>query len=113
MFSWDSFVDVVTIFWLGIFVVGELYVEYAVICGNINLTLLSVFVADLLFKYWHVRDLKVFFRKHWFDILVTVPYFRVLRLLRLVKTAKTVKTTHLTLGKIEKYYKLYRKLKRL
>ena len=127
---WDLFVDLVTIVWLSVFIIGYLFEEFAELCSNVNLSLLPVFIADLLVKYRRVKSLKVFIRERWFDILTTVPWFRVLRPLRAVKVLRTARMVRISKGikkakvakradvvteifELEKYYKFYRKLKRI
>ncbi|MHC1628674.1 MAG: hypothetical protein ACXQTI_07580 [Candidatus Nezhaarchaeales archaeon] len=91
----------VTIVWLILFALSFLELDH-VLNQQIDfalLAMLAIFVADLIVKYLRVRDLREFFRKHWRDILATIPYFRFLRIARisraikLVKVAKTSRTS--------------------
>jgi len=117
---WDRFVDLVTIVWLGVFVVGELLSEYGPVCDCINLALLPVFAADLMVRYRRVGNLRKFLRKHWLDILIVIPYFRFLRLIRLAKVVKATKITkpvktvnpQTVLKKLMKYVKFFKKILR-
>jgi len=98
---WDIFVDIVTIAWLILFVIS--FIELNPVLNEridqILFWILPIFVMDLVVKYLRVREPKEFLRKHWLDILTTIPYFRFLRIarisraLRLVKVAKSVKAT--------------------
>lgn len=95
------FVDIVTVMWLCIFIIGFFSIErIADVCNILNITILIVFMADLVIIYESSSNWHIFFKKHWFDILMIIPYFRVfrifrsfrvLRLIRIVKAAKTVK----------------------
>ena len=37
-----------------------------------------VFLVDVIFKYRAIGNWKIFLRKHWFDILLLIPFFRIL-----------------------------------
>lgn len=95
--SWSKLVDFITVVWLVLFVIGFFAnpsLESSLRTANI--AILSVFVADLGVTYWKVRSPSVFVRKHWLDILMVIPYFRIfriariLRLMRFVRIAKSV-----------------------
>ena len=98
---WDIFVDIVTIAWLILFVIS--FIELNPVLNEridqILFWILPIFVMDLVVKYLRIKKPKEFLRKHWLDILTTIPYFRFLRIarisraLRLVKVAKSVKAT--------------------
>lgn len=68
----------------------------------------GVFAADVYFKYRSSENWKVFLRKHWFDVLLLIPFFRILRLLRLLRLLKALKL--LRVG--SSGYKAYKKTKR-
>jgi len=87
--SWDRLVDLVTVVWLGFFVVG--LVDPGELVTNVQLGLLGVFVADLVVKYRRVGNLKLFFHNHWLDILMVIPYFRIFRILRLLRLLRVLK----------------------
>jgi len=99
--KWSMFVDIVTVMWLCIFIIGFFSTErIADVCNILNITILIVFMADLVIIYESSSNWHIFFKKHWFDILMIIPYFRVfrifrsfrvLRLIRIAKAAKTVK----------------------
>lgn len=123
---WDRFVDVVTVVWLSVFAVGLLSEEWSGFCDGVNLALLPVFVADLGVRYLRVRDVREFLTKHWFDLVIVIPYFRFLRFVRLARVAKLPRTGKavkapktsepnavVALSKAERVCKAYRKLKRL
>ncbi|MBI5398923.1 hypothetical protein HZB03_05655 [Candidatus Woesearchaeota archaeon] len=42
--------------------------------------IVAVFVADLLFKYLRVRDIPLFIKNYWLDILAVFPFFLVFRI---------------------------------
>ena len=126
MSLWDRIVDAVTVVWLSVFAVGLLSEEWSGFCDSVNLALLPVFVADLGVRYLRVRDVREFLTKHWFDLIIVIPYFRFLRFVRLARvarlsrTGKAVKAPRASgtdavaaLGRAEKFYKAYRKLKRV
>jgi hypothetical protein len=120
---WDLFVDVVTAVWLIIF--GLSFIpEYESVCSILLLVLIPFFIADLAIRYSRVSNLKIFVRKHWIDIIVVIPYLRILRVARIVKatkavkaikTAKAVKTTSSikVAGKAETTVKAIKKVMRL
>jgi len=131
-FVWDSFVDIVAIIWLGVFVYGLVFPEYTYITDSINLGLLPVFIADLVVAYRRVGNLRLFVRKKWLDIIVAIPYFMILRLfrflriLRVSRTVKAVKTVRVVgkstktqvsvttlLPHIQKTIKAFKKTKRI
>ena len=56
-----------------------------------NIVILSVFVADVWVSYRKVRSLKLFVKKHWLDILMVIPYFRVFRIARILRLARFVR----------------------
>ena len=68
-----------------------------------------VFAVDVYFKYKASGNWKVFLRKHWFDIILLIPFFRILRLLRLLRLLKTLKLLRVGLNG----YKAYKKTKKL
>jgi len=93
--SWTRVVDVVTIIWLAIFIFG-FFVSPALAdtLRMVNIAILSVFVADLWVSYRKVRSVSVFAKKHWLDILMVIPYFRIFRvarILRLIRFARIVR----------------------
>ena len=116
--KWSMFVDIVTVIWLCIFIIGFFSTErIANVCNILNITILIVFIADLVIIYESSSDWHIFFKKHWFDILMIIPYFRVfwifrsfrvLRLIRIAKAAKIVKvaTKFSKVIKLSKAYKL-------
>ncbi len=96
--SWSRFVDLVTIIWLVIFVLSFFTSPSTEdTLRTINIAILSVFVIDLGVLYWKIRSPSIFIKKHWLDILMVIPYFRIfriariLRLVRFVRIAKSIK----------------------
>ncbi|MGD1836310.1 MAG: hypothetical protein ACPKPY_00125 [Nitrososphaeraceae archaeon] len=51
----------------------------------INWIIWIIFVMDLILKYIEIRNYKVFLVKHWFDIILLIPFFRILSLLRFLR----------------------------
>ena len=90
---WDRFVDGVTVIWLTIFFVG--IANPGVIPGGVELGLLSVFVADLFVKYRRVGKFRTFIRRHWSDILMVIPYFRIFRVLRLIRLLRILRVARI------------------
>ena len=88
-YKWDHFVDCVTVIWLVIFFTNIAKPE--TIPEGIEYGLLSVFVADLVVKYRRVSNFRVFMRRHWSDILMVIPYFRIFRLLRLIRLIRVLR----------------------
>lgn len=99
--KWSRFVDIVTVIWLSIFITGFFSTKrIADVCNILNIAILSVFVTDLVIIYRSSSNWHIFLKKHWFDILMVIPYFRVfrvfrifrvLRLIRIAKAAKAAK----------------------
>lgn len=50
-----------------------------------------VFVFDLALKYININNYKIFFRKHWFDIVLLIPFFRIFRILRFLRLIRIFK----------------------
>jgi hypothetical protein len=53
-----------------------------------------VFAFDLTLKYIHINNYKIFLRKHWFDIILVIPFFRmsgIYRFLILIRVLKLIK----------------------
>lgn len=138
MSRWDRFVDAVTVVWLCVFILGFVSVEYGDACDLINLLLLPVFIVDLFVIYRRVGDVKVLLLKHWLDILMVIPFLRVVRAVRIirvirlarvakttraVKAVKAIKTSRASkaskiaearaIAKTQKLIKAYRKFKRI
>lgn len=95
--KWTKFVDTVTIIWLSIFILGFFSTErIAHVCNILNVIILSVFVADLVIIYKSSSNWHIFLKKHWFDILMVIPYFRVFRIFRIFKVFKIIKIAKAT-----------------
>ncbi len=91
---WKTFVDIATVVWLGLFAVsfvpGEQFSPPWL--GTLALGLLGVFVADLGVTY--VRSglpPGAFLRRHWTDVLLVIPYFRIFRILRVGRGMRIVR----------------------
>jgi len=90
---WDRFIDLATVIWLALFIVG--LVSSALIPGNVQLVLLAVFVADLGVKFHTDPDKRTFLRRRWTDILMVIPYFRIFRILKFVRLLRFLKTVRI------------------
>ena len=68
-----------------ILIIGE-FTHYKLIEENANLVLLIdyiiviVFIIDLSFKYYRVKNAKIFIKKYWLDIIAVFPFFLLFRL---------------------------------
>ncbi|WOV92664.1 MAG: hypothetical protein R1F52_06020 [Candidatus Nitrosoabyssus spongiisocia] len=67
-----------------------------------------VFAFDVYLKYRESENWKIFLRKHWFDIVLLIPFFRLFRILQLLRLLKTLKFIKVGLG----FFKMYRKSKK-
>ncbi len=81
--KWDYFVDIATVVWLALFVLG--YTNQLAVPDLILQTMLAIFVADLVVKYRREGNLKSFLRHRWIDILLVIPWFRAFRFLRFIR----------------------------
>ena len=43
--------------------------------------IIGFFIADLIFKYNHVKNIPIFIKKYWLDILAVFPFYLILRLI--------------------------------
>jgi len=94
---WNYLIDGITVLWLGIFIT-DLISPLGEAGGVVMLAFIPVYVADLGVQYRRVGNVRVFLRKHWITILMTVPYLRVLRLARfarLIRILRVLKVTKL------------------
>ena len=68
-----------------ILIIGE-FTHYTLILENEDIVLLIdyiiviFFVIDLCFKYYRVKDFKVFLKKYWLEIIAVFPFFLIFRL---------------------------------
>jgi len=123
MLRWDRIVDVIAIIWLFFFILGSIRADLESLCDTINLSLLPVFVADLVLKYRRVGKVKTFLKYYWFNILTIIPYFRfsrslrilgfsrAIRIVRAVKSVEGYKVTQVVKG-ILKLIRVFKKSKR-
>ncbi|WP_371504283.1 hypothetical protein [Nitrosopumilus adriaticus] len=122
--TWTNAVNTTTLLWLAVFFVGFLAfdtdllgIEDPIIefpeqletpWDVLSWIIWMVFAADVIFKYRSSANWKEFLKKHWFDIVLLIPFFRILRLLRLLRLLKTLKFAKVGLAG----YKAYKKSKR-
>ena len=88
--SWDRFIDLVTVVWLVLFIIG--FINSELLPANITFMLIGVFVLDLVVKYRRVSNLRTFLRRHWTDVLMVIPYFRILRVLRFGRLLRVLRS---------------------
>lgn len=102
MGRWNHVVDLSTVAWFCIFVVGfmafdadlvglepliEIPESYQTAWNVVNWSIWGVFAVDVWFKYRRIRSPREFVRRHWFDLLLLIPFFRVLAILRVEAAA--------------------------
>ncbi len=88
---WRIFVDVATVVWLAVFISSFIPSSplNTASADKLGLGLLGVFVADLCVTYYRAHERPMaFVRHHWFDILLVIPYFRILRVIRVLRFAR-------------------------
>ena len=122
--KWVKTVDSTTVVWLVIFFIGlfafdsdlfgfeEPIINFPTSLEQpwdiISWIIWGIFAADVYFKYREIGNLKIFLKKHWFDILLLVPFFRIFRVLRLLRLLKTLKFARVGIN----FFKAYKKSKR-
>lgn len=68
-----------------ILIIGE-FTHYKLIEKNKEIVLIadyiivSIFIIDLSFKYYRIKDYKKFIKKYWLDIIAVFPFFLIFRL---------------------------------
>ena len=73
------------VFILLILIVGE-FTHYSLIEENKGMVLVldyfivGIFVIDLSFKYYRIKNAKTFFKKYWLDLIAVFPFFLLFRL---------------------------------
>ncbi len=125
---WTAFVDAATVVWLVLF--GLSFVPSGRFTpppwlGTVTLGLLGVFIADLGVTYVRAGLPPVaFLRRHWTDVLLVIPYFRifrivrvarglrVLRLLRMQRATKVVRASQSGLDHVKAVKKMRRAVRR-
>lgn len=68
----------------------------------------GIFAVDVYYKYRNSENLKMFFKKHWLDIVLLIPFFRIFRIMRLLRLLKILKFAKVGTS----LYKAIRKFKR-
>ena len=58
---------------------SELIEPYVIYVTIVDYAIITIFVADLVFKYIKVRRIPTFLRKYWLDILAVFPFFLLFR----------------------------------
>lgn len=85
----EHFVDFIipyALILLAILIIGELFYEelihpYLTLVNIIDWIIIGVFVIDLTFKWFRIRNIKGFVKRYWLDIIAVMPFFLVFRLL--------------------------------
>ena len=96
--QWRLLVDVTTVVWLVVFALSLAPGSPldSRIANRIGIGLLGIFVADLGVTYWRAGETPVsFVRHHWFDVLLVIPYFRVLRMLRILRFLRLLRSARI------------------
>lgn len=122
MGRWTAVVDLSTVAWFCIFIVGFMAFDadlvgleplitipesYQTAWTVANWSIWGVFVADVWFKYRRTGNLRKFVRRYWFDLLLLIPFFRVLAILRVLRLLRMLRLARAGLGA----YRAYRKAK--
>lgn len=115
--TWPKFVDIVTVIWLVLFGCS-FFTLPEVLATSIEWTcwvILSVFVADLVVAYLRVRNIPRFLKKHWLDILMVIPYFRIFRVLRLLRLFRFTRFAKVLKGMMrsERFYQTVKRTRKL
>lgn len=55
---------------------GVLYHDYIIV---VDYVIITFFVVDLCFKWYHVRNIKTFVKLYWIDIIAVFPFYLVFR----------------------------------
>lgn len=99
------FVDITTLFWFVMFITGFMAFDMDVLGMEpvieipehmevpwdvVNWSVWCIFAADVYYKYRRSENMHAFLRKHWFDIVLLIPFFRVLAILRLLRLVRFV-----------------------
>lgn len=116
--------DLTTVAWFCIFIVGFMAFDadlvgleplikipesYQTAWTVVNWSIWAVFAVDVWFKYRRIWNPREFVRRHWFDLLLLIPVFRVLAVLRVLRLLRMLRLARAGLGA----YKAYRQAKRL
>lgn len=93
-----------------------LYIEFFVVKNSflysykplIQNLILVYFLADIIVLFWLYEDNKSFFKNHWLDIVLTVPFLTAFKGLKGLKLLKSVRS--LKIGKALKFVKISQKI---
>lgn len=108
--KWTRLVDAITVFWLAVFVLGFFTSPgIARVCNILNIAILAVFAADLVLTYKDSDNRRTFLKRHWLDVLMIIPYFRIFRILRIARLLRVAKVVRVAkVAKVGKASKLAR-----
>ena len=90
---WDRGIDFTTFVWMILFA-GSMMGIFGPWAEIAIWVTFPIFVLDLVVAYLRIRNFKLFLKKHWFTILITIPWlrvFRVARTLRVLRAARAAK----------------------
>ena len=65
---------------IGEFAFQELTEHYRNYVNTADYIILSFFAVDLCFKFYRVRNVKLFFKKYWLEVIAVFPFVLVFRL---------------------------------
>lgn len=88
MTSWERFVDLVAVAWLLLFILGYAAPGLKEVTDPALTGLTTVFVLDLIHVYEEVGSLTALVRRRWLDIVLLIPFFRLLRVFRVARVAR-------------------------
>ena len=113
--SWARFVDIITVIWLIFFILSffDLGATLNLIIEYTTLSFLVIFILDIIILYRNSESTKHFFKKHWFDVLMVIPFFRVLRIFRVFRLLRVTKGIKSRVKLGEKTSKAIKKTKRI
>lgn len=125
---WGVAVHISTLVWTVMFVVGflafdadliglepliQLPAHVEPVWDVVNWIVWGVFVVDVYIKYRRSDSFRVFVKKNWLDLLLLVPFFRVLllfRVVRLLRLVRLFRTVGFTIEAVEVYFFVIRRM---
>lgn len=113
--TWSRFVDIITIVWFVVFILTFFDFDkfFTKILDYTALFLLFIFILDLVFLYKKSDSSRSFLKYHWFDIIMVIPFFRILRIFRVFRLLKVGKSIKAGVKYADKSSKAIKKAKRM
>jgi len=65
---------------IGEFAFHDLVNQYRIYVDIADYTILFFFLTDLCFKFYRIRNVKLFFRKYWLEVIAVFPFILVFRM---------------------------------